>query len=33
MNKGRYYETFKGDNVKITPYLLLGFIEGDGSFN
>jgi hypothetical protein len=33
MNKGRYYETFKGDNVKITKYWLLGFIEGEGSFN
>jgi len=33
MNKGRYYETFKVDNVKITKYWLLGFIEGEGSFN
>jgi len=33
MNKGRYYETFKVDDVKITKYWLLGFIEGEGSFN
>lgn len=33
MNKGRYYEIYKGDNIKITKYWLLGFIEGEGSFN
>ena len=32
MNKGRYYETYNVDNVRITKYWLLGFIEGEGSF-
>lgn len=33
MNTGRSYETFKPDNINITKYWLLGFIEGKGSFS
>jgi hypothetical protein len=33
MNSGRLYETHDSNNTNITKYWLLGFIEGEGSFN
>lgn len=33
MNKGRSYEIYDSNNTNITIYWLLGFIEGEGSFN
>ena len=33
MNKNRPYEVFNLDNIVITKYWLLGFIEGEGNFN
>ena len=33
MNNARQYEIFKSDNIKITKYWLLGFIEAEGSFS
>lgn len=33
MNKGRLYEIYDSNNTNITIYWLLGFIEGEGSFN
>lgn len=33
MNKNRPYEVFNFDNIIVTKYWLLGFIEGEGNFN
>lgn len=33
MNKNRPYEVFNLDNIVVTKYWLLGFIEGEGNFN
>ena len=33
MNRGRLYEIHDSNNTSITKYWLLGFIEGEGSFN
>lgn len=33
MNRGRLYEIQDSNNTSITKYWLLGFIEGEGSFN
>lgn len=33
MNKNRPYEVFNLDNIVVSKYWLLGFIEGEGNFN